>query len=204
MINFDKENFENGHISFSVDISPVSMQNKGTIKNSFKKELQKITCKSDYIITDTCWINIDYYCQNIKRKKNPSVYDIDNIVKPILDGLSGSNGIVIDDVIFERVTVNWIDTPHHDHLKIEIDYPILMFLEKKDLVILKSGSKWCLPTHKKLVQESKYLEIVKTQFSIWESISTEEDYNTNIYCLPTQSFIYFMKIRDKDFDILDL
>lgn len=107
MSEFKKDSFEHGLIKFRANVKPVSMQNSGGKRSAFKKELQEITCKSDFIVTGSCWIAIDYYCKHIKRQKNPGVYDIDNIVKPILDALVGKEGLIIDDVIVDRVTVNY-------------------------------------------------------------------------------------------------
>ena len=204
MCEFVKSSFENGHLKFTVHSKPVSVQNNGGKRAAFKKELQQITCNSDYIITGTCWIAIDYYCQHVKRQKNPGVYDIDNIVKPILDGLVGKDGIIIDDVIVDRVTVNWIDTLHDDHFEVEIEYPDLLYAKKSELVFLKSQSGWCFPSSLKSIENDKYMELMKTYFNTWDSISTEDDYYNIVGVLPIQNFIYHVKIRDKGFEFVEL
>jgi hypothetical protein len=66
---FQKSCFECGHVRFTAPIKPVSVQNNGGKRSAFKKELQQITCESEYIITGTCWIAIDYYCQHVRREK---------------------------------------------------------------------------------------------------------------------------------------
>ena len=186
------------------NIKPVSLQNNGKKRAAFKKELQQITCNSDYIVTGNCWIAIDYYCQHVKREKNPNVYDIDNIVKPIIDALVGKEGLLIDDVIVDRVTVNWIDTPDDDYFEVEIEYPDLIFTEKKELLFLKSQSGWCFPSSSKHIVNKKHMELMKLYFTIWDSISTEEDYYNVVGALPHQNFIYFVKIRDKGFEFIEL
>ena len=204
MREFEKIYFENGHIKFMAHIKPVSVQNNGGKRVAFKKELQKITCNSDYIVTGTCWIAIDYYCQHVKREKNPGVYDIDNIVKPILDGLVGKDGLIVDDVIVDRVTVNWIDTTHDDYFVVEIEYPDLLFTKKDDLVFLKSRSGWCFPSSSELIENEKYIELMETYFTTWDGISTEDDYYNIAGALPSQNFIYHVKIRDKGFKFVEL
>lgn len=93
MKEFNKSSFLNGEIKFIAPVKPVSSQNNGVQKRTFRDEIQKITSNSQYIVTGTCWVAIDYYCQHIKRQKNPGVYDMDNIVKPILDALVGMKGL---------------------------------------------------------------------------------------------------------------
>jgi hypothetical protein len=202
---FEKSNFENGYVKFTANIKPVSIQNNGGGKRAaFKNELQQITRASDYIITGTCWIAIDYYCQHVKRVKNPSVYDIDNIIKPIIDGLVGKDGIIIDDVIVNRVTVNWVDTPHDDSFEVEIEYPDLLFSKKDDLIFIKSESGWCFPSSIELIKNNGYMEMMHNYYRRWDSISTEDDYYNNIGNLPFQNFIYHVKIRDKGFEFVEL
>jgi len=127
---FQETNFQNSEIQICIESSPVSAQNKNGIKQAFRSDVHKVTSQCEYIISGTCWIAIDYYCKHIRRMKNPGVHDIDNIIKPILDSLVGVNGILIDDVIVDRVTVNWIDTPDDDYLEIEIQYPDLLYIKK--------------------------------------------------------------------------
>jgi Holliday junction resolvase RusA-like endonuclease len=191
-------------VKFAVHAKPVSLQNDGAKRAAFKKELQDITSQSEYIVTGTCWIAIDYYCQHVRREKHPGVYDIDNIVKPILDGLTGERGLIIDDVIVNRVTVNWIDTPFNDWFEVEIECLDLLFFKKADLVFLKSSSGWCFPSTNADIADAGYMVLAKRYFATWDSISNEADYYSSVYYLPIQNFIYYVKIRDKGFQFVEL
>ena len=204
MNDFQEISFLNGEIKFTLPLKPVSSQNQGQQKKIFKNQIQKITAKSQYIVTGTCWVAIDYYCQHIKRQKNPGVYDMDNIIKPILDSLVGKDGLIIDDVLVDRVTVNWIDTSHDDYIEIEIQYPDLLFLEKSKLLFIKSDSGWCFPLTNDLIQFNGFVELIRNYFENWESIKSENDYYDMIYILPIQQFLYYSKIKDKDYTIIDL
>jgi len=202
--SFDFDNFSLGKLAFTAGIKPISAQNKNEDKLRFRAEVQKITSMSTYIITGTCWVSIDYYCRNINRLKNPGVYDIDNIVKPILDALVGQNGLMVDDVLVDRVIVNWIDTPMDDHFTVEIEYPDLYFLEKSNLIFIKSISGWCWPTLKSMLQDVKSLELIQYYFRLWDSIKTEAVYYDVLPNLPIQNFIYFGKIKDREYSFIEL
>jgi len=204
MFEFDESNFKHGGVKFTAHIKPVSIQNNGEQRKSFKKELQQITCNSKFIVTGTCWIAIDYYCQHVRREKNPGAYDIDNIVKPILDALIGNGGLIIDDVIVNRVVVNWIDTPHDDHFEVEIEYPNLLYARKANLIFLKSASGWCVPSSRELIKSEKYLDMMNVYFDTWDSVTTEDDYYDVVGRLPIHNFIYHVKIRDKDYEFIDI
>ena len=199
---FNNENYQNGSIQFTVNASPVSLQNKASKKSTLKNIINETTKKSQFIITDTCWVSIDYYCSHIKRLKNPSAYDIDNIVKPILDSLTGLDGLIIDDAVVDRVTVNWIDTPKNDHIIINIEYPMLMYVKKEDLVVVKSKSGWCFPVSSIVYDNATSL--IKSYFERWDSIKSEDDYHKNLPLLPSQQFIYQNKIKDHGYKIIEL
>lgn len=200
--SFNEEHFYKGVVDFTVREKPVSSQNKNQAKVNFKNRIRKITSTSEFIITNTCWVHIDYYCSNFHRLKNPGVYDMDNIIKPIIDGLTGAKGIIIDDVLFDRVSVNWIDTGLNDHFEINIEYPNLLYVKKEDLIFVKSENGWCFPT---TIQEIKdRTESIKLYFDYWEKVQCEDDYYNVIKSLPIQNFVYFSKVKDKEFNFIDL
>lgn len=127
---------------------------------------------------------------------------MDNIIKPIIDGLTGAKGIIIDDVLFDRVSVNWIDTGLNDHFEINIEYPNLLYVKKEDLIFVKSENGWCFPT---TIQEIKdRTESIKLYFDYWEKVQCEDDYYNVIKSLPIQNFVYFSKVKDKEFNFIDL
>ena len=199
---FNYEHFQNGSIQFTVYAKPVSLQNKTSKKLALTNIINETTKKSEYIITDTCWVSIDYYCSHIQRLKNPGAYDIDNIVKPILDSLVGLDGLIIDDAIVDRVTVNWVDTPTDDHIVVNIEYPMLMFFKKTDLVLIKSKSGWCFPTSSLVYDNATSL--IESYFQRWDSIKTEDEYHKNLPLLPSQQFINQNKIKEHGYKIIDL
>lgn len=204
MTTFNQDSFNNGLVTFKVNGRPPSVHSKSELKQFFKEAVHEVTSQSDFIITGTCHISIDYRCNHITRRKNPGIYDIDNIIKPILDNLVGISGIIVDDVLVNRVTVNWQDTQDDEHCEIEIEYPDLLFTKKDDLVFMKSQSGWCFPTSRRMAFDETYIKLLKLYFSDWNSISSEDDYYNNVYNLPIQSFIYHSKIQGRGYEIIDI
>lgn len=201
---FHIDRFRHGLIEIEISTSPVSAQSKLRNRQEYKQTIQSITSASDQIIVGTCWVAIDYYCQQIKRLKNPGVYDMDNIIKPTLDSLVGPKGLILDDVLVDRVTVNWVDTHKEDYLVLELRYPDLIFLEKSDLKIIKSDSGWCFPISSKLLDVENISGIIRTYFEKWDSITTESDYIQLLPFLPQGHFVYFSKIKDRGYDFIAL
>lgn len=191
--------FKDNLIQFNVYGKPPSLQNKQEKKLEYGKIIHAFTKKCPYIITSTCWIHIDYLCPETRRLKNPTIYDMDNIIKPILDALVGKDGLVIDDVIFDRVEVNWIDKNGLDEIQITIEYPNLLYHEKDSLAFYKNGS-WCFPCTKGNKIEQPLIE---KYFSIWNQIN-DENFEQLVYQLPQHIFIPYNKISDKGFDFYEI
>ena len=199
MIDWEKM-FEQQDVCFRVYGKPPSLQNNQEKKLKFTKIVQSYTKQCPYIITNTCWIHIDYYCSELRRFKNPNMYDMDNIIKPILDALVGRDGLVVDDVLFDRVEVNWIDKNGLDEVEIRIEYPELHYQRKEDLSFFKNGL-WCFPRIK--MSNDIYENLVKRYFSIWNRIN-EDNCDDLMYLLPKQVFIAYNKIQNKNFDFIDI
>jgi Holliday junction resolvase RusA-like endonuclease len=189
--------FINNEIIIKTNIEPVSLQSKPKTKNKFKKKMHNIFVQSPYIITNTCFISIEYYCNYYKRYKNHDSLDIDNIVKPILDSL---DGLIIDDYLFDRVDINWIDKNDNNELVIKVYYPSgLVYGKKEDLLIFKNNN-WCFPFFGANNNEIK--GIIKKYFATWNKILLNNDYVALYKSLPLQRFISYNKINDKGYPFI--
>jgi Holliday junction resolvase RusA-like endonuclease len=195
-----EQQFQNNEIIINLSTEPVSLQNKTDDKNTFRNKIHAITKYSPYIITNTCFIDINYYCQYDKRYKNHGAYDIDNIVKPILDSLNGNDGIIIDDCLFDRVDINWIDKNGDDELNIRL-YSLELLYIKKDKLIIYKNNNWCLPFQN---VNSNDIDIINKYFETWNKIQNNTDYYEYIRLLPIQRFIPYNKLKDKSYKFIDI
>ena len=192
--------FKNNEIVMNLSIEPVSVQNRTDDRNIFKNKIHAVTKDSPYIITNTCFIDINYHCQYYKRYKNHGAYDIDNIVKLILDSLNGNNGIIIDDCLFDRVDINWIDKIGDDELNIRIYSPELFYMRKDELIVYKNNN-WCFPFPN---DDYSVIDILKEHFKTWNKIQNNMDYYNYFRFLPIQRFIPYNKLKDKNYRIIDI
>ncbi len=199
---FDQQCFDNGRLEFIINLKPVSGQNKDDVKRAFKENFRKITCTSEYIITSTFFVSIDYFCKYIDRYKFHGSYDIDNIIKPVLDALVGIDGIVLDDCMADRVTVNWIDSVADGRLEISIEYPDFSYTRKSELLILKSSSGWCFPVSSNTLPLAQ--EMITSHFKVWNSITSENDYYKVLHLLPIQRFVHYNKVKDRGYAFQEL
>ncbi|MCG5534287.1 hypothetical protein LRF89_12660 [Halorhodospira sp. 9621] len=198
---FDYSNFAWGGVSFTVQATAVSSQGKKCKKEVLKKSIQSVTKESPYIITGPCLVHIEYLCPEIRRAKNPGAYDVDNIIKPIMDSLCGMDGLLLDDVIVHAVTVNWIDHEGGDFINVRVEEPDLFFIRKKDLVLIMSQSGWCFPCARDLLKSPRAIEAIGEHFKAWDSIESDLDFQRIIGSLPKQDFVYRGKIKGKGYEV---
>jgi hypothetical protein len=81
------------------------------------------------------------------RYESDRAVDVDNIVKPILDGLAGPDGVLIDDTQVNQVSVNWITWARTDrqHLRIDLRSLDLDLYEQKGFALVEVRPSLCLP-----------------------------------------------------------
>lgn len=192
--------FKNSYINFTIYNEPVSLQNKEDKKKKLKDKIHFITKQCPYIITCFCWVHIEYRCNNVKRIKNLSSYDMDNLIKPILDSLVGIDGIILDDSLFNSVEINWQDKNGDDEFEIQIEYPEFLYSLKNTLFFLKQGQ-WCFPCN---CNDEFFMQVVSQYFSVWNKILSEEDYYENIGNLPYHNFLPYNKICKSGFRFVDI
>jgi hypothetical protein len=85
--------------------------------------------------------------------------DVDNILKPTLDALSGPDGILIDDCQVQAVTSSWIDWTREDQqqLTIRIRHIADDFLPRQSLAFVDLGRNLYMPVHVGLPAEARTL-----------------------------------------------
>ena len=71
--------------------------------------------------------------------------DIDNVIKPILDGLTGPDGVMIDDNQVQNVQCYWIDQLDAPKAILTIDNRARQYVFKKDLVFVHMGEHLYFP-----------------------------------------------------------
>ncbi len=59
-------------------------------------------------------IHIEWTINEQSRYETDSAPDVDNIIKPLLDGLQGPDALLIDDCQVQEIACSWIDSPVRD------------------------------------------------------------------------------------------
>ncbi|HEU0054700.1 MAG TPA: RusA family crossover junction endodeoxyribonuclease [Longimicrobium sp.] len=133
---------ETGLIAFDVAAPPVSFQATATRKAPILAAVGALVSPCRYLLSGDVKVAIRWRISERARYEGDGSADVDNIVKPILDALSGPSGILIDDCQVQELTCYWSGgyaNPEREHLEIEIGFDPDEHVSKDGLLFLSLG-----------------------------------------------------------------
>ncbi|MFV0145580.1 RusA family crossover junction endodeoxyribonuclease [Empedobacter falsenii] len=196
-----------GELSFSFDFEPVSLQSNSQKKEFVKNEIRKITNQIKYVLSGEIKVEIQWLVHEQERYESPNAPDMDNIIKPILDGLSGPNGIIIDDCQVQTIGSHWIDWIKKEHkININIQFVADEFVSKNNLVFVRIDRNLYMPIQSDLPIEAKkilieYLQkVVDLKNEIYDKTN---DYYEAKRIMPIQRLFHKSRINE-NFTLLEV
>lgn len=126
---------------------PVSQGADGRKRRGLIADLQDLTRRVPWMYTGDVSVVIEWTVHLKLRYESDRAVDVDNIVKPILDGITGPDGVLIDDTQVNHISVNWITWTRTDrqHLKVELRSLDLDLYEQKGFALVEVRPALCLP-----------------------------------------------------------
>ena len=159
---------EFGELYIKINREPVSLQAKPVKKEDFKNYVKELIKDIDVLFSGDVKIIITWHIHEELRYEKDSIADLDNIVKPLLDALSGKDGIMIDDNQVQAINCLWLDSYQRDVQFLEVEVKSLLkenYIEKEDLYFI-NFSNLCLPISLKEKENRK--EFLLRCVSGWE------------------------------------
>lgn len=99
---------------------PVSLQNRNGDKQLMMQALaESVAENTTYIFLGDVKVMITWLISPEERYGSHKIPDLDNIVKPILDAVTGPQGVLVDDNQVQALDVGWQD-PGVPEVKLEI------------------------------------------------------------------------------------
>jgi Holliday junction resolvase RusA-like endonuclease len=153
-----------GEFSFSIEIRPVSSQASRTKKDAVTQAIRDITKPYKFLISGDVSVEIVWLINEDERYESDEAADIDNILKPILDALSGPDGILINDCQVQHVSSHWISRYGDDELvEITIKFDPDAFFEKDHIMFVEFRKSLFMPMH-----DNMSSEIIKMMLDTFE------------------------------------
>lgn len=128
----------------------VSIQSRNRRKVELCTAIQQELAKFKWIVAGSVNVELIWYLHGTQRQETDKVGDIDNISKPILDAITGSSGILIDDSQIGSLHTFW--QSRHEMTTFNALYLRISFnndccLRKENLYFVQYSNAVCLPVN---------------------------------------------------------
>ena len=105
---------ESDELSIRIELPPVSLQSSASAKNKFIQAVRAECSNYSFLLSGDVQVEVTWYVHEQQRYETDRTPDVDNILKPLLDGLSGPEGLLIDDNQVQSICCSWIDWTSRD------------------------------------------------------------------------------------------
>jgi Holliday junction resolvase RusA-like endonuclease len=194
-----KEPPELGEITFSLPVAPVSQQAASAAKRSLVAEIRKITSPLEYILDGEVKIEIQWHIHERLRWETDASPDVDNILKPLLDGLCGRDGLLIDDCQVQSITAFWCGWTRDDQqLDIRVRFGPDEYLNKAGLSFVRVKDALCFPVPAEILHKGLtiWLDAIEGATQAREKIADlTKSYYPARYVLP-RGLIHRSRIKE--------
>lgn len=176
-------------MKLSFPLKPVSLQGSRRAKKKLQVAVGGEASKVPYLYTGEVRCYFEWFLHERIRYEGLHAPDVDNIIKPILDALSGPSGIIVNDCQVQAVDCRWIDWKSEEQ---RIDIVVVPsdpdeYITKEGLVFLEMREKLCIPLDTRLPVESQrhFVEAWMAMFERrTEAIQSGQDYYAARNALP--------------------
>ena len=107
-----EQSFE--ELRFDINQRPPSSRRSNDYSKKIKELIKEKTKDKTFLFIGEVKIDIEWFVHPQLRFETASTPDVDNIIKPIIDGLCGPDSILVDDCQVQSVSCSWIDTTDYD------------------------------------------------------------------------------------------
>jgi Holliday junction resolvase RusA-like endonuclease len=136
-----------GELSFSFILQPVTVQGKQAARSAFRNTIQEELQHFQYLLSGDVSLEITLQVHQSDRYESDASPDLDNFLKPLLDSLTGPNGILIDDCQIRSLGINWISWGRHDtKIELQLRFADDEYVAKRGLLFVQiDRSPLCMP-----------------------------------------------------------
>ena len=184
---------------------PVSVQAKKERRNAISAELITVLADIPILFSGDVGVTIQLWRLEQEHYESDRSADIDNVIKPILDGLAGPDGVMIDDNQVQHVQCYWIHHHEAPAALLTIDNRMREYVRKKDLVFIHMGKQLYFPMNSFGSAEimMRMLDILEKYRETRTELETAGlGYDQYQYLMPVQR--YFHRTRLGRFRCLEI
>ncbi len=195
-----------GRMDITVLGSPVSVQAKKVIRDSYLNSIKEQFVSLQYILTGDIFMDITWFISAKSRYETDAGADIDNCIKPIIDAFTGPDGLFIDDCQLRGLYISWSHiTSDQERLLFELKFHPDEFSNKDELAFVRIDNGLCTPVN---LNWSDELRTVWAELLIKGQITKESIENLGVDYMYVAGFLSnsrpFHVTRVKEFRFVSL
>ena len=137
-----------GRAEFTVEGSPASIQASKETRDKYVHSIKNQFKNLDYILTGDIILNLTWLLPTKSRYETDAKADIDNCIKPIIDALTGPDGLFIDDCQLSGLYICWRHIESEDERVIfEFEFVASEYCTKDELAFVRLEDALCTPVN---------------------------------------------------------
>jgi Holliday junction resolvase RusA-like endonuclease len=188
-----------GNLEFELAVAPVSQQAASAEKKKLVEQIRARTRPLKYIVDSEVQIDIEWLIHEKLRWETDASPDVDNIIKPFLDGLCGCDGVLLDDCQVQSIQCSWISWNRFDQkVTVRVRFDPDRYLQKAGLSFVRLKGALCFPIPEEIRTKGAlqlWLDALERSLVTREEIrKLTNDYYPARYALPG-GFIHRSRIR---------
>lgn len=196
---------DHGEIRLRLSMPPASRQATTVAKKQVADAVRLQTRPIEYLLDGYITVDLEWHIHEKYRWESDASADVDNIVKPLLDAISGPEGLFIDDSQVKSFSSSWFSTTNeNEYVDIVIKFIAGEWLPKRDLVFVRLKNALCYPVPREVREKALgiWLAALKEALEARENLETlTKNYYPARYVLP-RGFMH--RTRLNAFTVLEL
>lgn len=177
----------------------VSSQASSSAKALLRDAIRSLTRQCPSLLTCDVQIDIRWWAPLRDRYESDSSADVDNIIKPIIDAISGTEGILINDCQLQSISSYWVTAQEDHSIDITVKPFDLLLILKRNIVFVESLPRLYFPFDDGLPSRFN-IELLDMLTQTVEHRRSMEamgyDYTTINYMMPQQRFFHRTRVSD--------
>ena len=187
-------------------VTPVSQQARADKKAAFHAAIRKETGALDFLLLGDVSVSVEWTVSEQARYETDRTPDVDNILKPLLDALTGPAGVLVDDNQVQNVSCHWIDGFSDDESGIiAIRYSPDEWIDKAGIFFVQIEKALCAVSSKQMPAEFrlKTIEVYVQALQLRaDALAKGVQYQSANLVMPIQRL--FHRSRLDDFEVVPL
>ena len=133
-------------LSFVLPFAPASQQSSAQRRAVQLEAVRSTLRPCAFVLTGDVHVDITWLVSERTRYETDGAADVDNILKPLLDGMCGPDGVLVDDCQLVSVTCGWMGgTSDDQEIRVHVRYSPGEWFRKDGLVFVTFERALCLP-----------------------------------------------------------